>query len=471
MKLLKSKAGFTLIELLVVIGILAVLAAIAIPSVAGLIDRANVSADKTNTNEYTNAIERFASEYELYCQDIASGVLIDTNNDGKPDNMDATQNRVYSVTGITTRNGIETTEIAYNGTINNNIPQLYRDTKYPANAYTLKKIIESYTKTSSSTFEPKQSDMHYWYSPDCGVVIYASPNSSIADKNKMITSGVDAKGRPLVDNGENATIWINLTNGANDGKLDYGSNDPDLNPVKNVPNDAIYLKECVICPTCQWTFADGKYISALSCGHSYNFPDVDRRVYVFPDTPKEGDVYIYGDYYYYYKWARWYVTTIDKNKTSYSPVIESINEVPISSMRGCYAGCANLTNIDNLIIPDNVFDVYGMFKECKNITNIDNFKLPQSARIIDYLFQGCSSVKRFENFVIPSSVKDANGVFVGCSNLEGTITISKGTNLVSHADWFMNVGASKITVYGDDIEVEKITSNSAPRIEFIKNPQ
>ena len=91
---MSSKKGFTLIELLVVIGILAVLAAIAIPSVAGLIDRANASADKSNANEMTNALERFASEYELYCQDIASGVIVDTNDDGKPDDQCRRENKV-----------------------------------------------------------------------------------------------------------------------------------------------------------------------------------------------------------------------------------------------------------------------------------------------------------------------------------------------------------------------------------------
>ena len=203
MKLFKSKAGFTLIELLVVIGILAVLAAIAIPSVAGLIDRANVSADKTNSNEMTNAIERFTSEYELYCQDIASGALKDTNNDGKPDDLDSAQGRVYNVTGAVTRADITALESTGLDT-----KQINRDTKYPLNTATLKAIIENYTKTSSATFEPKQSDCSFWYNPDCGVVVVAESNATHDKLNKLIVSGMDAKGNSI-ENNEN---WVNITN-------------------------------------------------------------------------------------------------------------------------------------------------------------------------------------------------------------------------------------------------------------------
>ena len=203
---IKSRKGFTLIELLVVIGILAVLAAIAIPSVAGLIDRANVSADKTNSNEMTNAMERFASEYELFCQDIASGTF-------DKDNMDAAQGRVYNVLGIEDRTGIELVEIDADEPVDDDTIAIYRDTKYPANAKTAQLIVQNYTKTSSSTFEPKQSDMHYWYSPDCGVIVYAEPNAGLTPENiqnklnAQVVSGMDAKGNSLDEN----TEWIDLT--------------------------------------------------------------------------------------------------------------------------------------------------------------------------------------------------------------------------------------------------------------------
>ena len=188
----KSRKGFTLIELLVVIGILAVLAAIAIPSVAGLIDRANVSADKTNSNEMTNAVERFVSEYELYKQDVASGVL-DTSN------LDSAQGRVYNVTGITTRANIEKFESTGLGGKGVDI-----DTKYPANEETVKAVMQNYMKTSSSTFEPKQSDCQYYYSPEVGAVIVGETGATVSDLNNIYFSDSDDA------NADGTVQWICL---------------------------------------------------------------------------------------------------------------------------------------------------------------------------------------------------------------------------------------------------------------------
>ena len=172
MKILTSRKGFTLIELLVVIGILAVLAAIAIPSVAGLIDRANVSSDNTNANEMSNSMERFVSEYELYKQDIASGAIKDTNGDGIPDNLNASQSRVYNVTKAVTRSDIEALE----GEFGLNGIRIDIDSKYAQNFETAKAIMQNYMKTSSSTFEPKQSDMAYWYHKLTGYTVVAPTN-------------------------------------------------------------------------------------------------------------------------------------------------------------------------------------------------------------------------------------------------------------------------------------------------------
>ena len=251
---IKSRKGFTLIELLVVIGILAVLAAIAIPSVAGLIDRANVSADKTNSNEMTNAIERFTSEYELYCQDIASGAL-------DPNNLDSAQGRVKNVIGATTRAEISAIEVAQDATVADNVIAIYRDTKYPANAKTMQLVVQNYTKTSSSTFEPKQSDMHFWYSPDCGIVVVAEPNKTAAELDGYVISGKDAKGNDISGADRDAK-WIDLT--ANTSI----NNDESANCCEN-PNIKVYDDDtkCLNCNNI--IYGDTEYIGLIPVGMTY----------------------------------------------------------------------------------------------------------------------------------------------------------------------------------------------------------
>ena len=98
-----SKRGYTLIELLVVIGILSVLLIFAIPAVAGLGAKTNVVSDDANALEMTNAFERFAAEYELYKQDLASRAF-DVSS------MDSVQSRVFNVIGATTSGKIDRLE-------------------------------------------------------------------------------------------------------------------------------------------------------------------------------------------------------------------------------------------------------------------------------------------------------------------------------------------------------------------------
>lgn len=60
----QSKKGFTLVELVIVIAVLAILSAIAIPSVSGIVKNANQTADDSNCRAIAATFKMIQAEYD-----------------------------------------------------------------------------------------------------------------------------------------------------------------------------------------------------------------------------------------------------------------------------------------------------------------------------------------------------------------------------------------------------------------------
>lgn len=73
MKLKNNKKGFTLVELVIVIAVIAILAAVLIPTFATVIANANKSALQSEaSNLYTGILVEYAEDgFEQYCKDFA----------------------------------------------------------------------------------------------------------------------------------------------------------------------------------------------------------------------------------------------------------------------------------------------------------------------------------------------------------------------------------------------------------------
>ena len=179
-----------------------------------------------------------------------------------------------------------------------------------------------------------------------------------------------------------------------------------------------------------------------------------------PKTVRNGDAYLYQDYLYIYGLNHTYgwqvaLATSDVNgywidtlgnswlnvdletvfgkklvsseQTSYGPILESINGVPVLIMDGCFMNCSDL--IEAPVIPSK-------------ITSMSN------------AFSGCTSLMKAP--VIGGNVSSIDGTFRDCISLTGTVQIDANVSLCTSC--FQNVNMNNIALTGKSIHLDKIAA-------------
>lgn len=186
--MLTSKKGFTLIELLVVIGILAVLAFVTVPSVAGIIEKARASSDMQEIRAMEIAINHYAIDGRSY--------------------LSATYDmpKVEAVLRQVTDG-----ETNYEELINNRCNATFDKDFLPITAKSFSAVVFNYCQVENKKLTtPSQFGFDYYYNVDTGLVVKAE--KGITDRNVLKEILMSTR-----DEDDLTGMWINITSSVENG--------------------------------------------------------------------------------------------------------------------------------------------------------------------------------------------------------------------------------------------------------------
>ena len=125
----------------------------------------------------------------------------------------------------------------------------------------------------------------------------------------------------------------------------------------------------------------------------------------FPQIETD-DIYLYGDYRYIsgrnnndgsFYWA---VYVVDKTKTEYSPILESINGYPVTDVFGLFSCCTNLETAPK--IHEGITSLEENFICCSSLITVP--KIPVSVKRMSMTFYECTNLTQI--IEIPCHITD-----------------------------------------------------------------
>ena len=229
-----------------------------------------------------------------------------------------------------------------------------------------------------------------------------------------------------------------------------------------------------------------------------------------PEVVSDGDVYLYGDYFYAYSsalngWSVYLVTedtgilnfipnypVVNRDQASYGSILESINNKSIVCLDYTFSNCSNLilapnipkyvtsikgafqdcTSLISVTIPDSVTSIGGWaFNNCTSLTSVTiGFDV---TTIEQFAFQDCTSLTSINipnsitsidsgafqragltgELVIPDSVTNLGSAFGSCEGLT-SIVIGSGVTALEEGTFSHCTGLTSVGYVGSGASVE-----------------
>ena len=200
-----------------------------------------------------------------------------------------------------------------------------------------------------------------------------------------------------------------------------------------------------------------------------------------PVTVSDGDVYIQGDYLYFYSPSMletngWLVdlaeveeesnfgyelglSTLfpdyewtDRNQTSYGEILSSVNGINVTIMSYTFADCTSLTKAPT--IPNSVTDMEGTFWCCTALKEAP--AIPSNVTDMTYTFYGCTALETAPDMSNATGVTNMLCTFQDCTSLTDVSDLVIPSNVIIMEDTFIRCTA--LTEAPDMSQASSVTS-------------